>query len=84
MEVFHNILKSGCKAWESKLTTARHLTNLISLFCILSWRLFWMTMLNRFAPDEPPTLALTATEIGVLDRLVTTNQKHDRKHSRTI
>src|SRR5436305_959835 len=49
--------------------TARRLNNLISLFCILSWRVFWMTMLNRCAPDAPPTLALTATEIGVLDRL---------------
>ncbi|MET4236488.1 hypothetical protein ACVWXN_005935 [Bradyrhizobium sp. i1.4.4] len=29
-----------------------------------------MTMLNRSAPDTSPTLALTATEIGVLDRLV--------------
>ena len=29
-----------------------------------------MTMLNRSAPDALPTLALTATEIAVLDRLV--------------
>ena len=62
IEVFHKILKSGCKAEESKLRTAQRLTNLISLFCILSWRVFWMTMLNRSAPDAPPTLALTATE----------------------
>lgn len=27
-------------------------------------------MLKRSAPDAPPTLALTATKIGVLDRLV--------------
>ncbi|WP_244431553.1 MULTISPECIES: hypothetical protein [unclassified Bradyrhizobium] len=59
IEVFHKILKSGCKAEESKLRTAQRLTNLISLFCILSWPAFWMTMLNRSAPDAPPTLALT-------------------------
>jgi hypothetical protein len=70
IEVFHKILKSGCKAEESKLRTAQRLTNLISLFCILSWRVFWITMLNRSAPDAPPPLALIATEIGVLDRLV--------------
>ncbi|WP_247333601.1 hypothetical protein [Bradyrhizobium sp. 147] len=75
IEVFHKILKSGCKAEESKLRTAQRLTNLISLFCILSWRVFWMTMLNRSAPDAPPTLALTATEIGVLDRLVNDKPK---------
>ncbi|RXG84630.1 hypothetical protein EAS62_39605 [Bradyrhizobium zhanjiangense] len=39
IEVFHKILKSDCKADESKLRTAQRLTNLISLFCILSWRL---------------------------------------------
>jgi hypothetical protein len=43
IEVFHKILKSGCKAEESKLRTAQRLTNLIALFCILSWRVFWMT-----------------------------------------
>jgi hypothetical protein len=32
-------------------------------------RVFWMTMLNHSASNAP-TLALTATEIGVLDRLV--------------
>ncbi|WP_409192574.1 hypothetical protein [Bradyrhizobium sp. RDM4] len=34
-----------------------------------------MTMLNRSAPDAPPTLVLTATEIGVLDRLVNDKPK---------
>jgi hypothetical protein len=79
IEVFHKILKSGCKAEESKLRTAQRLTNLISLFCILSWWVFWMTMLNRSAPDALPTLALTATEIGVLDRLVNDKPKARQK-----
>lgn len=85
IEVFHKILKSGCKAEDSKLRTAQRLTNLISLFCILSWRVFWMTMLNRSAPDAPPTLALTATEIGLLDRLVNDKPKARQKtHSRHL
>src|SRR5215813_12769283 len=75
IEVFHKILKSGCKAEESKLRTAQRLANLIAVFCILSWRVFWMTMLNRSAPNAQPTLALTPTEIVVLDRLV-----NDRSH----
>lgn len=70
IEVFHKILKSGCKAEESKLRTAQRLTNLIAVFCILSWRVFWMTMLNRSTPGALPTLALTATEITVLDRVI--------------
>jgi hypothetical protein len=52
IEVFHKILKSGCKAEESKLRTAQRLTNLISLLWILSWRVFWMTMLNRVRPTR--------------------------------
>jgi hypothetical protein len=70
IEVFHKILKSGCKAEESKLRTADRLANLISVFCILSWRVFWLTMLNRTAPDAPPEIALTGGEIRVLDHLV--------------
>jgi hypothetical protein len=70
IEVFHKILKSGCKAEESKLRTAERLVNLISVFCILSWRVFWMTMINRSAPEAPPSIALTGTEIELLDRLV--------------
>ena len=85
IEVFHKILKSGCKAEESKLRTAQRLANLIAVFCILSWRVFWMTMLNRSAPDAPPNLALTATEIAVLDHLVKDKtDKRDEKPSPTI
>ena len=35
-----------------------------------SWRVFWLTMLNRTMPDVEPQTALTETEIRVLDRLV--------------
>lgn len=38
IETFHKILKSGCKAEESRLRSADRLANLISVFCILSWR----------------------------------------------
>jgi hypothetical protein len=70
IEVFHNILKTGCKAEESKLRTAERLVNLIATFCIMSWRIFWMTMINRSAPDATPKIALTQLEVDILDRLV--------------
>ena len=70
IEVFHKILKSGCKAEDSKLRTADRLANLMAVYCILSWRVFWLTMLNRAAPDAAPTTALTASEISLLDQLV--------------
>ena len=84
VELFHKILKSGCKAEESKLRTAERLVNLLSLFCILSWRVFWMTMVNRAAPDASPNLALTDVEIGVLDHLMKQNDKAPQPRRRTL
>lgn len=69
IEIFHKILKSGCKAEEVKLRTADRLVNLLAIFCILSWRVFWVTMSSRSSPEAPPETALTTMEIKVLDRL---------------
>ena len=67
--VFHKILKSGCEAEESRLSTAQRLTNLIAVFCILSWRIFWMTMLNRSTPNAAPALALTTRHAAPHDHI---------------
>jgi hypothetical protein len=70
IETFHKILKSGCKAEDSKLRTADRLANLISAFCILSWRIFWLTMISRCAPQAPAEAVFTSTEIELLERVV--------------
>jgi hypothetical protein len=69
IETFHKILKSGCRAEASKLRAAERIVNLIAVFCILSWRIFWMTMMNRVVPAALPGVALTAVETHVLDLL---------------
>ena len=71
IETFHKILKSGCKAEDVKLRTAERLVNLIAILCLLSWRVFWLTMLTRTRPEASPYMALTRTEIYLLDQLVT-------------
>jgi hypothetical protein len=70
IETFHKILKSGCKAEDAKLRTAGRLANLIAILCLLSWRVFWLTMLTRTRPEASPYKALTPTEIYLLDQLV--------------
>ena len=70
IEVFHRILKAGCRAEASQLRTAERLVKLIAVFCILGWRVFWMTTMQRVAPHATPALALTGPEISLLDRLV--------------
>jgi len=69
IEVFHKILKSGCKVEESRLRTAERLVRLVAVCCILSWRIFWMTMLNRTEPQAPPTKAFAQLELALLDEL---------------
>jgi Transposase DNA-binding/Transposase DDE domain len=70
IETFHKILKSGCRAEASKLRTAQRIVNLIAVFCVLSWRIFWMTMMNRVAPAASPLVALTEVETQLLDTLL--------------
>jgi DDE family transposase len=67
IETFHKILKSGCRAEQSKLRTAERLVNLLATFCILGWRIFWLTMINRAHPEAPPESAFTKLEIRILD-----------------
>lgn len=69
IEVFHKILKSGCQAEQSKLRTAERLVNLLATFCILSWRIFWLTMINRSTEKAKASLAFTPLEINILNRL---------------
>ena len=69
IETFHKILKSGCRAEESHLRTAQRLTNRIALMCVLGWRIFWLTMMNRVAPDGSAGLVLTQQETNLLAKL---------------
>ena len=57
------------------------LVNLISIFCIIGWRVFWLTMLQRAEPDLPPAVALDSTEIYLLDELIKT--KPGTTHEKT-
>jgi len=84
IEVFHKILKSGCQAERSKLRTAERLVNLLALFCILSWRIFWLTMLNRATESAKPSLAFTPQEIDILARLAADRQRTAVRRSPTI
>jgi hypothetical protein len=82
IETFHKILKSGCRAEHSKLRTAERLVNLLAMFCILGWRIFWLTMLNRSTRHASPNLAFTPLEIDLLNRLASHEARPPgRKHS---
>lgn len=69
IETFHKVLKSGCRAEDAKLRTAERLTNLIAVFCIIAWRVFWLTMVNRTNPKTSVDTVFTETEIAILNHL---------------
>ena len=83
IEVFHKILKSGCRAEDVKLRTAERLVNLLAIFCILSWRVFWLTMSSRATPEATPEMAITPMEVKILDRIVP-DKRSDQKTVRGL
>lgn len=62
IEVFHKVLKSGCRVEDCRLQTADRLYNFIALMSVIAWRLHWMTYINRCQPDLPCTAVLTTIE----------------------
>jgi hypothetical protein len=62
IEVYHKVLKSGCRVEDCRLQTADRLQNYIALMCIIAWRLHWLTYVNRADPDLPCTFVLSAIE----------------------
>ncbi|HEY9152295.1 MAG TPA: IS4 family transposase [Anaerolineales bacterium] len=62
IEVFHKILKSGCRIEDCRLQTAARLKNYIALMCVVAWRLQWLTYINRTDPQLPCTTVLTKIE----------------------
>jgi hypothetical protein len=78
IELFHKILKSGCRADDSKLHTAQRLSNIIAIFCIIGWRIFWLTMLNRNAENLSPEIALTENETKILTEMIYAKEKRRR------
>jgi hypothetical protein len=66
-EVFHKVMKSGCRAEEAR--SAERLVKFLALVAVVSWRIFFIAMSARAKPDAPPATVLTAAEIKALDHI---------------
>ena len=67
IEVFHKMMKSGCRAEQARLETAERLTKFLALIAVVSWRIFFLTMSAREKPDAKPETVLTPAEIATID-----------------
>lgn len=62
IENYHRILKSGCKVEDCRLETYERLRKYITLKSIIAFRLFWLTFINRTAPNTSCAPLLYAHE----------------------
>jgi hypothetical protein len=51
LEVWHRILKSGCRIEQRQLATSERLQRCLSLYSVIAWRVFYATMLVRVVPE---------------------------------
>lgn len=59
------------------------LTNLMAIFCIIAWRVFWLCMINRISPDSTAKTVFTETEMRLLDHLISVKNKSQKKTIKT-
>src|SRR5438552_8913721 len=62
IELYHKVLKSGCRVEDCLLETAARLKRYLALMSVITWRLFWLTHINRQNPDASCTTILAEAE----------------------
>jgi len=70
-DIYDHYCPTCLGAEQSKFRIAERLVNLLAMFCILSWRIFWLTMLNRSTRHATPSLVFTPLEIDLSKRPAT-------------
>ena len=62
IEVFHKILKSGCKAEERQLENDQRLTRALMIDMIVAWRILALSKMGRETPGCPASALLAQAE----------------------
>jgi len=71
IEIWHKVLKSGCKVEDCLLEEAERLKRYLTLFSIIGVRLMHVAYLARAQPDLPASEVFSVVEIQVLHLRVT-------------
>lgn len=62
IEIWHKILKSGCRIEHRHLHTVERYQLCLVFYLIIAWRIHWMTHFAREQPDAPCTAILSQDE----------------------
>ncbi|MDD2943041.1 MAG: IS4 family transposase [bacterium] len=83
IEIFHKVLKSGCKVEDCRLETIRGLMLYLTMFSIIAWRIYWFTHISRVAPDASPRTILAKSEFDALSMLAG-RKKHQKAEIKSV
>lgn len=53
IEVFHRVLKAGCRVESIQFMNAESLMRAITIYSVIAWRILYLTHLGRECPDMP-------------------------------
>jgi hypothetical protein len=62
IEVWHRVLKSGCRIEQRQLESFERLCKLFTVYAVIAWRILYATMLARVVPDIACTAILSDDE----------------------
>ena len=70
IEIYHRILKSGCRIEARQLETATRLQNCLAIDMIVAWRIHHLTFLGEETPEVPCTVYFSDSEWKALATFV--------------
>jgi len=62
IEIWHKVLKSGCRIEQRQLESFERLQRLLMLYAVIAWRILYAVMLGRLVPEMPCTAILNEDE----------------------
>lgn len=66
IERYHYVLKSGCQVEELQLEERQRIERAVATYCIVAWRLLFLTYLARIQPEQTSTMVLEPYECEAL------------------
>lgn len=83
IETWHKVIKSGLLVEECRLSTAERLIRYLAVMSIVAWRIFWITIIARVAPQASCRIFLNEIEWRILgakfDKTTTTKKNKNQK-----
>lgn len=62
IEVFHRVLKTGCRVEELQLKEAHRINAALALYMVVAWRVLYLLILGRDCPELPADVFLDEEE----------------------